>query len=173
MEKYKVTALVNVYARNFITIAVAFTALFCLSGCWKSSTDLIPDRDAVNPFQSAKYILFRKDNSTEDYDDPVPKLLLQRKSEKHEIFIPFDPSSPRNVLSKFYNIGGYFGPKKYIWGWDFRDHDDDGCCLYWYVTENKVYKPEGDPVVNSISEIKKSINSGIKLNFIGELRSIN
>ena len=118
MGNIKVTALINVYARKSMTIAVAFIALFCLSGClnmgWLSSTDLIPDRDAVNPFESAKYILLGSDNPT-DSDDP--RLLLQRKSGKHEIFtLSFDPSDA--ITTKFYNIGDYFGPKKYIWGWE-------------------------------------------------------
>ena len=39
MEKYKVTALINVYARKSITIAAALITLFCLSGCWESSTN--------------------------------------------------------------------------------------------------------------------------------------
>ena len=164
MEKSKVTALINVYTRKSITIAVAFIALFCLSGCWNSLTDLIPDRDAVNPFESAKYILFRTVNP-EYRDDPY--MLLQRRSGEHEIFILSDPSFTLTT-TKFYNIGGYFEPKKYIVGLG-----DDKPWRYWYVTENKVYGPEGMPFVRSISEIKKSINSGIKLNFIGELRAIS
>ena len=189
MKNSKVTALINGYTQKSITIAVAFIALFCLSGCWESSTDLIPDRDAVNPFESAKYILFGSDNPT----DPGDTLLLQRKSGKNEIFILIDPSDPSDLSEpsagsiKFYNIGGYFGPKKYILGFG----SDDGW-LYCYVTENKVYEPKiglldklesevygpesGLPdklEVNSISEIKESINSGIKLDFVGELRAIS
>ena len=81
------------------------------------------------------------------------------------------PSDPSAVSIKFYNIGGYFGPKKYILGLGFSDYR----CVYWYVTENKLYLPtlEDDSSVNSISEIKKSINSGIKLEFMGELRAIS
>ena len=43
MEKYKVTALINVYARKSITIAAVLIALFCLSGCWESSTRVFRD----------------------------------------------------------------------------------------------------------------------------------
>ena len=43
MEKYKVTALINVYARKSITIAAVLIALFCLFGCWESSTRVFRD----------------------------------------------------------------------------------------------------------------------------------
>ena len=183
MEKSKVTAIINVYARKSITIAGAFIAFFCLSGClnmgWLSSTDLIPDRDAVNPFESAKYIgLFREDNPT---DSDNSALLLQRKSGKYEIFILSNPSDPSfATTTKFYNIGDYFGSKKYIWGWDFSSSNssiNNDAYWYFYVTENRICIPEGDSLealeVNSISEIKESINSGIKLNCAVELRVIS
>ena len=43
MEKSKLTALINVYARRSITIAAVLIALFCLSGCWESSTRVFRD----------------------------------------------------------------------------------------------------------------------------------
>lgn len=87
----------------------ALAPLLTLAGCWDSDQQLIPDDQAADPFDGARYVIY----NFEGHGDS----LLERRAGKYPVFDMINPAIKDRYDVRFFEIGdsfSWFRSERYI-----------------------------------------------------------
>lgn len=158
-----------------------FSVILIIPGCWTSKVDLVLEKDASNPFGRAEFICWEYKKNESEYNFG---LLERLPNSNRYLYSEHDTPGARQL--KFYDIGTFFGDKRYIIQEEIENKKNQKIYLYGYLTkingEWSLNIGMDDLTLNSIEELKQFINKNqrdvnkklhkINIRDIGELEAI-
>ena len=171
---------------NFLfKILFIFSVILIIPGCWRSTVDLISEKDASNPFGDARFIYWEYklgDNMGVLEKLPDSDVYLYKAA-------GMTYEGDKYPQLKFYDIGTVWGDKRYIIQMAIEDKTNEANkIVYFYGYLVKVngewllYGGEFDVSPNSIKELERFINKNeieihkktekINIRYIDEIEAI-